>query len=178
MANLEPEDHSLEHIKRYTSHFTHDPMTGHFLLNRATLAGTTEDEKRAREQKAAKIAEDYYDFVSPLYENGWGQRFHYTPLTPGLSIADSMTKYEQEFARIVGLKRGMRVLDLGCGVGGPARTIANHIGCEIVGVANNKWHVERGRALTRAARLGSMVRHVHGDFMVSFTRKPNIGRQN
>jgi SAM-dependent methyltransferase len=171
MASLEPEGYSLERVKRYTSHFIHDPRTGHFVLDLSTLESTADNKKRALEQKAAKLAEDYYDFVSPMYEQGWGQRFHYTPLSPGLSIADSMTKYEQEFARIVGLKRGMKVLDLGCGVGGPARTIAKHIGCEIVGVVNNQWLVERGKVLTREAKLGSLVGHVLGDFMVRLSTK-------
>ena len=104
-----------EMVKRYNSHFLQDLRTGHFVLDPSTLKVTAKDEKTMREQRAAKLAEEYYDFVSPMYEQGWGQRFHYTPITPGLSIADSISKYERDFAEIVGLKRGMKVLDLGCG---------------------------------------------------------------
>ena len=167
MADLAPENYSLELVKRYNSHFVHDPRTGHFVLDPATLKTTTDDEKEARDQRAAKLAEEYYDFVSPMYEQGWSQNFHYTPLTPGLSIADSMTKYEQDFAEIAGLKKGMKVLDMGCGIGGPARNLARHIGCEIVGIANNAWLVERGEALTKKAKLDHLVGHVMGDFMVT-----------
>lgn len=35
------------------------------------------------------------------------------------------------------LKPGMRVLDVGCGVGGPAREIARFVDVEIVGANNN-----------------------------------------
>ncbi|OIW34669.1 S-adenosyl-L-methionine-dependent methyltransferase [Coniochaeta ligniaria NRRL 30616] len=165
MADLAPDDYSLERVKQNNSHFSHDPKTGHFVLDPSTLRTTTVDKKQARDQRAAKLAEEYYDFVSPMYEQGWSQNFHYTPLSPGLSIADSMTKYEQDFAKIAGLKKGMKVLDLGCGVGGPARNLARHLGCEIVGVTNNAWLVERGQALTETANLNHLVKHVLGDFM-------------
>jgi len=96
-----------------------------------------------------------------------GQQFHYTPLTPGLSIRESMMAYEKTYAELARLKKGMRVLDLGCGIGGPARTIASTVGCTIVGITNNAWHVERGTALTKKAGLDHLVTLVQGDFLVS-----------
>lgn len=60
----------------------------------------------------------------------------------------------------------MRVLDLGCGVGGPARTLAKNIGCNIVGITNSAWHVARGTTLTKEAGLEDLVTIVHGDFQV------------
>jgi cyclopropane fatty-acyl-phospholipid synthase-like methyltransferase len=77
-----------------------------------------------------------------------------------------MTAYEKLFAELAGLKKGMRVLDLGCGIGGPARTITSTIGCKIVGISNNAWHVERGTALTKQAGLEGRVSLVQGDFLV------------
>lgn len=87
-------------------------------------------------------------------------------MTPGLSIRESMTAYEKTYAKMARLKKGMRVLDLGCGIGGPARTIASTVGCKVVGITNNEWHVERGTALTKKAGLEDMVEFVHGDFLV------------
>lgn len=166
MADIAPADYSSERVKRYNAHFIYNPRTRHFVLDPLTFHITTKDDKEARNQRAAKLAEDYYDFVSPMYEQGWSQHFHYTPMTPGLSITDSMTKYEHDFAQIAGLKKGMKVLDLGCGIGAPARNLARHIGCEIIGIANNAWLVERGQALTKQAKLDHLVSHVLGDFMV------------
>lgn len=39
-----------------------------------------------------------------------------------------------EIGELAGLKPGMKVLDLGSGLGGPSRTIAAEFGCEVVGV--------------------------------------------
>ena len=40
----------------------------------------------------------------------------------------------RELADLAGLESGMRVLDLGCGLGGPARTFADECGCRVDGV--------------------------------------------
>ena len=37
------------------------------------------------------------------------------------------------------LKPGMRVLDVGCGIGGPAREIAQFSDVHIVGINNNEF---------------------------------------
>jgi cyclopropane fatty-acyl-phospholipid synthase-like methyltransferase len=83
-----------------------------------------------------------------------------------------MTAYEKTFAGLARLTQGMRVLDLGCGIGGPARTIAAAVGCSIVGITNSAWHVERGTALTEEAGLGDLVTLVEGDFLVRRCRRP------
>jgi sterol 24-C-methyltransferase len=43
----------------------------------------------------------------------------------------------------VGIKKGMKVLDVGCGVGGPAREIAHFTGAHITGLNNNAYQVQR-----------------------------------
>lgn len=49
----------------------------------------------------------------------------------------AIARHEHYLASQTGLKPGMRVLDVGCGVGGPAREIARFADVEIVG-CNNK----------------------------------------
>jgi len=39
-----------------------------------------------------------------------------------------------ELAREAGLNESMRVLDIGCGIGGPARTLASEFGCHVIGL--------------------------------------------
>ena len=77
-----------------------------------------------------------------------------------------MAFYEHRLAHLMGLKPGMKVLDVGCGVGGPAREIAKFSGCEVVGISINRRQVERAREMTREAGLEDRCVFVQGDFLV------------
>jgi sterol 24-C-methyltransferase len=151
-----PDDYTGDYSTKYRKHFEAQ-------INRH--GDTSAEEREARMKEATKVADDYYNFVSPFYENGWNQTFHYCPLTPGLGIDDSMKVYDEHFAKRLDLKPGMKVLDVGCGIGGPARTIARATGAHIIGITINKWHVDRGTALTRQAGLLDKVTLVQGDFL-------------
>ena len=130
--------------------------------------GLEADEARIkREQNQNQMCIDYYDLVSPSYEQGWGKQFHYCPMLPGRSIKESLIEYEIEVGKLTGLKDGMKVLDIGCGVGGPARTIARRFGCKVTGLVNSPWHVERGTQLNKEAGLESMIDMFEGDYHVS-----------
>lgn len=61
----------------------------------------------------------------------------------------------------------MNVLDVGCGVGRPAREIATFTGCRVVGLNNNKYQIDRAIAYTKKDGLSDRVSFVKGDFMVS-----------
>lgn len=63
------------------------------------------------------------------------------------------------------LRPGMRVLDVGCGVGGPAREIAAFSDANIIGLNNNDFQVLRARRYTKKAGLDNQVSFVKGDFM-------------
>lgn len=63
------------------------------------------------------------------------------------------------------LRPGMRVLDVGCGVGGPAREIARFSDAKITGLNNNDFQIGRARRYTKAAGLEDQVQFVKGDFM-------------
>jgi len=65
------------------------------------------------------------------------------------------------------LDQGMKVLDVGCGVGRPAREIASFTGCQVVGLNNNGYQLERATNFAQRERLDHLVSFVKGDFMVS-----------
>ena len=69
---------------------------------------------------------------------------------------------------MIGLQEGMRVLDVGCGVGRPAREIASFTGCNVVGLNNNGYQIERATAYAEKEGLADKVSFMKGDFMVSF----------
>ena len=55
------------------------------------------------------------------------------------------------------LAPGMTVLDIGSGLGGPARQIASNSGCTVVGIDITAAYVETAQALTSAAGLDDHV---------------------
>ncbi len=60
----------------------------------------------------------------------------------------------------------MKVLDVGCGVGGPAREIAKFTGANIVGFNNNDYQIERAARYATKEGLGTQLGFAKGDFMV------------
>lgn len=75
-----------------------------------------------------------------------------------------LARHEHYLAAQMGLKPGMKVLDVGCGVGGPAREIARFSDALITGVNNNDFQIGRARRYTAQAGLSDTVTFVKGDF--------------
>lgn len=63
----------------------------------------------------------------------------------------------------LGLTGGMKVLDVGSGLGGPARQLARTVGCQVVGVDITAAYVDAALDLTSSAGLTDSVRFVHAD---------------
>ena len=61
------------------------------------------------------------------------------------------------------LEAGMTVLDVGSGLGGPARQVARLANCRVVGVDITPAYVDAARALTRAAGLAGQVEFHRSD---------------
>jgi SAM-dependent methyltransferase len=67
-----------------------------------------------------------------------------------------------EFARSLGLAPGMTVLDIGAGLGGPARYFASAHGCSVTGLDLTPDFVAAAEALTRRTGLTDRVSFVEG----------------
>jgi sterol 24-C-methyltransferase len=107
----------------------------------------------------------YYDGATELYEYGWARSFHFSRFYKGEAFAASLARHEHYLSAKMGLQPGMRVLDVGCGVGGPAREIARFSDTKVVGVNNNEFQLNRARKYTKEAGLEDQVTFVKGDFM-------------
>jgi len=114
---------------------------------------------------AAEVARNYYDLVTDSYEYGWGESFHFGVRRRGESLDASLVRHELRLAECMGLKVGMKALDLGCGVGGPMRNIARATGASIVGVNHNGYQIRRARELNREAGLDGRLELIECDWM-------------
>jgi len=66
-------------------------------------------------------------------------------------------------SRLAGLAPGMRVLDVGGGLGGPARSLAVDYGCRVTVIDLAESYVQAGAALTALLGLGGQVSHQLGN---------------
>ena len=113
----------------------------------------------------AALVSRYYDIVTPFYEYAWGTSFHFSPRQPGERLATAHRRHEEGIGRLLGLRSGMRVADVGCGVGGPLRAIAAATGASITGLNNNAHQIARGERMLRKAGLEDRCRFLSCDFM-------------
>lgn len=81
------------------------------------------------------------------------------------SEVPQLARHEHYLASMMSLKPDMRVLDVGCGVGGPAREICRFSDANIIGVNNNDFQIQRANQKTRKAGLSGKVSFAKGDFM-------------
>ena len=130
-----------------------------------TYRGLHAGEVSARTTRYAELVNQYYDLSTDFYEFGWGKSFHFATRRHGEKLSDAIARHEHYLADALKLHSGMKVVDLGCGVGGPMREIARVSGAEIVGINNNAYQIERGWKHTRTERMGDLCSFVKSDFM-------------
>lgn len=69
----------------------------------------------------------------------------------------------RELARLAGLRAGMDVLDVGSGLGGPARTLAAEFGCRVIGLDLTEACCRAAEMLTARVGLHDRVTFRQGD---------------
>jgi len=68
-----------------------------------------------------------------------------------------------ELAGAAGIERSTRVLDLGCGIGGPARYLAANFGCNVTGVDLSPGFIDAATYLTARCGLADRATFQVGD---------------
>ncbi|XP_027333311.1 24-methylenesterol C-methyltransferase 2-like [Abrus precatorius] len=115
--------------------------------------------------KVPDFVDTFYNLVTDIYEWGWGQSFHFSPSIPGKSHREATRIHEEMAADLIQAEPGQRILDVGCGVGGPMRSIAAHSGASVVGITINEYQVKRALSHNKKAGLDSMCQVVCGNFL-------------
>ncbi|XWS25954.1 hypothetical protein CRYUN_Cryun27aG0111700 [Craigia yunnanensis] len=116
-------------------------------------------------EKVPDFVDTFYNLVTDIYEWGWGQSFHFSPSVPGKSHRDETRLHEEMAVDLIVVKPGDRILDVGCGVGGPMRVIAAHSRAKVVGITINEYQVNRARLHNKKAGLDSLCEVVCGNFL-------------
>jgi sterol 24-C-methyltransferase len=109
----------------------------------------------------------YYDLATGLYEEAWGQSFHFCRFAVSEPFLQAIARHEHYLATKMNLKSQMKVLDVGCGVGGPAREIANFVDIHVTGLNINDYQIQRATLVAERAGMSDRLKFIKGDFMVS-----------
>jgi tocopherol O-methyltransferase len=114
--------------------------------------------------------ERYYDTTVDLYEQLWGEHVHHGYWDPDEPPAGDVAsrhaatdRLVHELVRYAGVPTGSRVLDVGCGIGGPALHLAGALGCTVDGVTLSATQAERANEKAREAGLAERARFHHRD---------------
>jgi sterol 24-C-methyltransferase len=117
-----------------------------------------------RKKGSLDMVNQYYDLATDFYTYGWGTSFHFAPRYQGESFNESLIRHEHYLALRANWKAGMKLIDLGCGVGGPLRNIARFTRASITGVNNNAYQIECARRYDKRFGLEHLADYVKGDF--------------
>jgi cyclopropane-fatty-acyl-phospholipid synthase len=135
--------------------------------------------------RSGSSVEAHYDVGNELYTRMLDPRMVYT--CGYWKNAKNLTEAQEHkldlVARKVGLKPGMRVLDLGCGWGGFASWAAEKYGCSVVGVTLSKDQVALGNQLWKHLPVELRLcdyRDITGTFdrVVSIGMMEHVGPKN
>ncbi|CAO3567770.1 unnamed protein product [Mortierella alpina] len=113
----------------------------------------------------SNITNLYFELSTDFYEYAWGTSWHFCRFHHGEPRSQAMARYEHYLAARAGIRAGDRVLDIGCGVGGPAREIAHFTGAHITGLNINDYQISRARRCAIVHGLESQQGFVRGDYM-------------
>lgn len=107
----------------------------------------------------------YYELGTLFYEWGWGASFHFAYQFKGETFNQAIQRHEYYVAGRLGVSAGEKVLDCGCGIGGPMRNIARFTNAIITGVTLSEYQVIRGNELNLAQGLKGRATSVQADFI-------------
>lgn len=115
---------------------------------------------------------DYSDAINQQYGrndiiDGILEAFQMAGIDLDKLSLDDLSRFDQlhtggrratrKLGELAKLKPGMKILDVGCGVGGPARTLAADFGCQIVGLDITESYVQAAEMLTEKVGLAESV---------------------
>jgi cyclopropane-fatty-acyl-phospholipid synthase len=129
---------------------------------RRTLEGLRHS--RSRDAQAIR---HHYDVSNRFYEMVLGPSMTYTCAcytTADATLEEAQNHKYDQVARKLGLRPGMRLLDVGCGWGGMVRFAAKHYGVTAVGVTLSREQASWAGAAIERDRLGDLAEVRHFDY--------------
>ncbi|KAI1336271.1 S-adenosyl-L-methionine-dependent methyltransferase [Xylariaceae sp. FL0016] len=146
---------AFQHIRQLTPKEVDDFMASYEIYN---LDWADQDEMIAAfgpnyQQRVGDCLKSYYSVLNHLCSLGDVEKMYIPPLMDKkASVRDNQLLTEESIAESVGLKPGMKVLDLGCGRGRVAAHMTSHTGAHVTGLNIDANQIAQAREFN--AHLG------------------------
>jgi sterol 24-C-methyltransferase len=97
----------------------------------------------------ADVANSFYNLATEFYEYGWGDSFHFGFRRNNEPHSKAIANSQHFVAQKLNVRNMDRVLDMGCGIGGPLRGVVRATGANVTGLTINAHQVRRAQEITR-----------------------------
>jgi cyclopropane fatty-acyl-phospholipid synthase-like methyltransferase len=123
-----------------------------------------------RKSEYRALVRDYYDAVTTFYMLGWGDCFHFAPFEHKEKLKQAQQSMHQRLIRDGKIGPTSKVLDVGCGIGGPARSVASRSGAHVTGITVSPKQVRQANAaIARQGLEKWCVVHLEDAMQMSFS---------
>lgn len=113
----------------------------------------------------SETVNDYYDLSTEFMQFGWNESLHFAPLRPDESLETSIVRHQRLMIEKLELRDNMRVIDVGCGLGGPMRRVARESGARVLCVNNNEQQLNKARQLNTDSGFDHLAEYLRCSFM-------------
>lgn len=96
------------------------------------------------------VARSFYNLATEFYEYGWGDSFHFGTRARSEPHSKCIANSQHFVATKLRVDNFDKVLDMGCGIGGPLRGVVRATGANVTGVSINEHQIMRAREITAA----------------------------
>ena len=135
----------------------------------AYFGGWMERANRAQADGGAydhsETVNDYYDLCTGFMRFGWNESLHFAPLRPDETLEESIVRHQRLMIEKLELREDMRIIDVGCGLGGPMRRVARESGATVLCVNNNEQQLSEARQRNIEEGLEHQADYMRCNFM-------------
>ncbi|AYV33090.1 Demethylrebeccamycin-D-glucose O-methyltransferase (plasmid) [Streptomyces sp. ADI95-16] len=102
--------------------------------------------------------------VSDVFNDGQAHLSYWYGPDDATPMAEASRRLTRKVADVLGVRRGDRLLDAGCGPGGPSLQMAEETGATVTGVTISRFEADAGTRKAAERGLSGVASFEHGDY--------------
>lgn len=116
------------------------------MLNRKRAGLSGVGAESMSEHNGKEQIREHYDVMSPYYQELWGEHIHHGYWIRGdESKEEAQVQLIERLAQAAGIRRGCKILDVGCGLGGSSIYLAKGFQADVTGITISPVQVEMAK---------------------------------